>query len=779
MGIGMHSTRSLRCRLRWLPLAIFVTVAGPHGELLGDDVEKAGEIEFFETKIRPVLVEHCYECHAADSKIIRGGLRLDSREGMRQGGDSGPAVVPGDLEGSLILDALRHETFEMPPDNPLPATVIDDFVRWIEGGAEAPEDAASPLPDSADEDRGREHWAFQPIAAPAVPEVSDVAWVRTPVDSFILSRLEQAGLRPSPEADKRTLIRRATFDLIGLPPTPEEVAAFVADDSPDSFARVVDRLLDSPHYGERWGRHWLDLVRYADTNGADENHAMPEAWRYREWVIRMLNQDLPLDQFLVRQLAGDLLPVPEDEREAGDLLTATGMLVIGPKMLAEQDKDKMIIDIVDEQVDTVGRTMLGLTIGCARCHDHKFDPITAEDYYGLAGIFYSTQSMANREFVSKWMERPLPSAEIDARRAEHQQKIDKAREEHEGDDAAKAIEQLEKEMPQYTMVMAVAEGEPTDLPVHIRGNHLALADQPTPRGVPEVFHEVVPPPEIPAEASGRMELARWIVAPENPLTTRVLVNRIWLWHFGEGLVRSPSNFGLRGETPTHPKLLDWLAGELVRRRWSLKDMHRLIMLSSTYRMSSDADAERESHDLENRLWWRQNRRRLEAEPIRDAILAVGGALDATVGGHAPDTSAPRRAVYLPVNRSALYTMFSTFDYVEPDNHIAQRPTTTVPHQALFLLNSPMVDEQSRRLAEVLLAAGDDEAQRVTMAFERLYGRQPTQAEITAAARFLQLAPQMLPPPQAVGSQEPTQQPLETWAALCRTLIAANEFIYID
>lgn len=761
--------RLLARRRPFLVIAICVA-AGCHTSTRGgENAGETSELEFFEKKIRPVLVEHCYECHAAEAKIVRGGLLLDSREGMREGGDSGPAVVPGNLEESLIIEALRHESFEMPPDNPLPKSVVADFVDWIERGAEAPQGEMPAVAETVDVDRAKGHWSFQPLIVPAVPEVTDSRWVRTAVDNFVLNRLEQAGLEPSPEADKRTLIRRATFDLIGLPPTSEEVEAFVADNAPGSFARLVDRLLDSPHYGERWGRHWLDLVRYADTNGADENHALPHAWRYREWVIRMLNADLPMDQFLVRQLAGDLLPVPADEREAGDLLTATGMLVVGPKMLAEQDKDKMIIDIVDEQVDTIGRTMLGLTIGCARCHDHKFDPVTAEDYYALAGIFYSTKTMADREFVSNWMERPLPSAEIDALRVEHQRKIDEARA-----DQPEEVEQLEKQMPQYSLVMAVTEGDPADLPVHIRGNHLALADRPTPRGVPEVLGAITGPLKIPAESSGRLELARWMVSPENPLTSRVMVNRIWMWHFGEALARSPSNFGLRGELPTHPELLDWLASELVRRQWSLKEMHRLVMLSSTYRMSSTSDATRESHDLENRLWWRQNRRRLEAEPIRDAILAIGGSLDATVGGKAPDTSAPRRAVYLPVDRSALYTMFSTFDYVEPANHIAQRPTTTVPHQALFLLNSPMVDQQSRALAKVLVAASEEDSQRVKLAFERLYGRPPSDAEMARAAQFLELAPQTLDP-----TDDPNQRQLETWAALCRTLIAANEFVYID
>ncbi len=772
------------------------------------------QAEFFEAKIRPVLVEHCYECHAADSKIIRGGLLVDSREALRAGGDSGPAVVPGQIDESLLLEAMRHESYEMPPDKKLPDEVIADFEVWIAGGAADPrDDATTAAPPGVDWGAAASHWAFQSISVPAPPEVKDLAWSQNAIDRFILSRLEAAQMHPAPPADKRTLIRRATFDLIGLPPTPAEVDAFLADRSPQSFAKVIDRLLDSPHYGERWGRHWLDLVRYGDTNGADENHALPEAWRYRDWVVRMINHDLPLDQFIVQQLAGDLLPAPEDEQAAGDLLTATGMLVIGPKMLAEQDKDKMIIDIVDEQVDTVSRTMLGLTIACARCHDHKFDPISANDYYALAGIFFSTQSMADRAFVSKWMERPLPSVEIAARRTAHQAKIDAAEAELKSLEALPAtpeqitaqkevIEKLEKELPQFAQVMAVAEAEPKDLPVHIRGNHLTLSAEVVPRGMPKILTAVATPPEVPPSSSGREQLARWLVSPANPLTARVMVNRIWMWHFGEALVRSPSNFGLMGEQPTHPQLLDWLAGELLRQDWSLKQMHRLIMLSATYQMSSQSDPAAAERDPENRLWSRQNRRRLEAEPVRDAVLAVGEALDKTVGGIAPDTASHRRAVYLPINRSSLYGMFSTFDYVETANHIEQRPTTTVPHQALFLLNSPMVHQQADRIARQVIQQSGDSAARIDALFERLYARPPTPPQRQRALEFVELAQHSLMAQQETSGQtssnstageacpgesdqdqprgnQQAEASVQAWAALCRAMLASNEFIYID
>lgn len=753
------------------------------------DADNSAKLAFFETKIRPVLVQHCYECHSADSKIVRGGLQLDSRTSTLKGGDSGPSFVPGQPEDSLLLSAMRHESLQMPPKSRLPEQVIADFELWIRDGAVDPREENRPTKlKPVDYEAARSHWAFQKISDPSPPAVRDTGWPISPVDQFVLFRLEEKNMQPAPAADKRTLIRRATFDLIGLPPTIEEVNAFLADESPDAFAKVIDRLLLSPHYGERWGRHWLDLVRYATSNGADENHGLPNAWRYRDWVVRMIGQDLPLDQFIVRQLAGDLLPVPENEQEAGDLLTATGMLVIGPKMLAEQDKEKMLIDIVDEQIDTVSRTMLGLTVGCARCHDHKFDPISSKDYYALAGIFSSTRTMADRAFVSKWMERPLPSQEISALRAEHQKKIDAAKAElaqTQPDNAEAiqqkkaAIEQLEKEMPQFASVMATEEGDIQNLPVHIRGNHLKPGPEKILRGMPAILTSVAAAPAIPETRSGRLELAEWLISKENPLTARVMANRIWMWHFGQPLMRSPSNWGLKADLPSHPELLDWLAQELIRANWSLKAMHRTIMLSSTWQMSSQSRPEYQDIDPENRLLSRQNRRRLEAEPVRDSILFVGGGLDLTVGGPVADVNANRRALYLPVDRAALYEMFSTFDYVETANHIEQRPTTTVPNQALYLMNSETVHEQARRLIESLSTSDpaipwENSGPVVTELFERLYTRGPEEAEVTRSVDFLRQAEESF-----TDVTEAKERRLQAWAAFCRTLIAGNEFLYVE
>lgn len=773
------------------------------------DVQVDADVEFFESRIRPVLVKHCYECHSAESKILRGGLQVDYRDAMRRGGDSGPLFEPGNSEGSLLIESLKHDSFEMPPNTRLPDEVIADFVTWIERGGIDPR--TKPIHGKlkpVDWDAAAEHWAFQKIADPKPPKSSDVEskWAKNPIDQFVIRKLRhsgftlESGFTLAAPADKRTLIRRATFDLIGLPPTVAEVRDFLNDESPDAFTKVVDRLLSSPQYGHHWGRHWLDLVRYANTNGADENHSLPNAWRYRDWVVKKINADLPLDEFIVQQLAGDLLPVPDDEEEAGELLTGTGMLVLGPKMLAEQDKDKMIIDIVDEQVDTVSRTMLGLTVGCARCHDHKFDPISSKDYYALAGIFYSTKTMAHKGHVSQWMERPLPSREIHAKRRPFQARLDKEQaklvvlldakgRDDKSFDAKKLKEQqklvtkLTKELPAYEMVMAVEEGTPTDLAIHIRGSHLALSTDVVPRAMPIILTSVHAGRPVSDKTSGRLELAQWIASAENPLTARVMANRIWMWHFGSALVRTPSNFGLQGDPPTHPELLDWLAQELIRTGWSLKKMHRLIMGSATYQMNSQPVAADEERDPDNRLWRRQNRRRLDAEPIRDSILLVGGELDLTVREGVAKTDSNRRSIYLEINRSRLYEMFSMFDYVEPANHIPKRPTTVTPQQALFMMNSPMVIRQSENLARQLLEESPASSsanspsgnqQLIHLAFDRLYSRIPTDSELDRVQHFLSVADAELSPKGDLNARR-----LHTWSALCRTLIAANEFVYVE
>ncbi len=790
-------------------LHLFVSICITLGAADAKAVEPASrdaqrEQSFFENRIRPVLDQHCYSCHSSEAKIVRGGLLVDSRRGLLRGGDSGPAIVPGNAEESLLIAALKHQSLEMPPKEKLPDSVVDDFAAWIQRGASDPrtEESVSPL-HAIDSQASAGHWAFQVIDEPVVPD-SESRWASHPIDAFVLDKLAGNGWHPAPAADKYTLIRRATFDLIGLPPSEREIAEFLADDSPSSFARVVDRLLASPHYGERWGRHWLDLVRYADTNGADENHSMPNAWRYRDWVFKMLNRDQPMDQFIIEQLAGDLLPGNVDEQTTSDRITATGMLVIGPKMLAEQDKEKMQIDIVDEQIDTVSRTMLGMTIACARCHDHKFDPISSADYYALAGIFASTRTMQNEDFVSKWMERDLPSKHIDETRRQQQTRIDHAEKERDGlvakanqalldqlgtanlpskpdqqypeatkrkiAETEKVLDDLRKAMPVYPSAMAVSESEPHDLAIHLRGNHLNKADTTTPRGAPRRLTDVVPMSPIPADSSGRLELARWMTSGDHPLTGRVMANRLWMWHFGQPLMRSPSNFGLQSQSPVHRELLDWLTRRLIDDGWSLKKMHRLIMSSRTYQMSSRSTTY-QSSDPDNEFLWRQNRRRLEVEPLCDAIRRAGDSLDRQFNGPATDINSPRRAVYISINRAALLDLFSTFDYAETANHIEQRSVTTVPNQALFLLNNALVHQQAELLASRLLVSEVDDTARIRRLWIQLHGRPPTDEEIELSLRFIRQAMDTSP---ELGDQQN-----RAWTSLCRTLIAGSLFSYVD
>ncbi|MEX2027629.1 MAG: DUF1549 and DUF1553 domain-containing protein, partial [Pirellulaceae bacterium] len=587
--------------------------------------------------------------------------------------------------------------------------------------------------------RDKNHWAFHPPSPQAIPPVQTVAWQQSAVDPFVLAKIEGTGLEPTEMADRRTLVRRVTFDLTGLPPTPEDAEAFLADEQPDAFDRLVDRLLASPAYGQRWGRHWLDVARYADSNGLDENVAHGNAFRYRDYVVAAFNADKPLDRFIVEQLAGDLLAA-DNEPQRHEQLIATGFLTIGPKVLAEVDMAKMQMDIVDEQIDAFGRVFIGLTLGCARCHDHKFDPIETADYYGLAGIFKSTRTMETYTKIAKWHENPLPSDAATAMKAEYDAQLaakklaveqfvaaaDKtARESLAADakppekleslypDATKAelkklrdaLAELEKNPPELPAAMGVTEDKIIDVAIHIRGNPLKLGDV-APRHVPPA----VQGPEMPQfspTASGRQELAAWLVDAKNPLTTRVMANRIWRWHFGEGIVRSTDNFGLLGEMPSHPELLDWLAGRLVADGWSLKRLHRLLLASATYQQSSVGSTETIAADPENRLFSRTSVRRLEAEEVRDSLLAVSGQLDHTIGGSLlkvknrafffdhtsidlTDYTSRRRSLYLPVVRNNVYDLFQLLDFPDPAIPSGDRATTTVAPQALLMLNSDLV-----------------------------------------------------------------------------------------
>jgi mono/diheme cytochrome c family protein/cytochrome c553 len=755
------------------------------------------QIRFFETSIRPLLVDQCQKCHGPHKQ--KADLRLDARAFILQGGASGPAAVPGHPEKSLLIKAVRHigGAPKMPDGKMLSDREIADLARWVQMGLPYPEPVAVPKADP------KIWWAFQIPRKPEVPKVHNTAWPQSPLDHFILAKLEAKGLTPAPPADRRTLLRRATFDLIGLPPTPDEIDAFVKDRSPSAFARVVDRLLASPHYGERWGRHWLDVARYADSNGLDENVAFGNAWRYRDYVVGAFNDDLPFDQFVLEQLAGDLLD-SKDIAVRHRRLIATGFLSLGPKVIAEVDEKKMEMDIVDEQIDTVGRAFLGLTLGCARCHDHKFDPIPIADYYGLAGIFRSTKTMDHFKKIARWHEHPLASANDPAIKAAHESEI--ARQKATIEDLLRKpadetkdklkrlradLAKLEKAGPTLPTAMGVADGTTVDTPIHPRGNHLKIGKM-VPRHVPVILTGERAP-SFDARTSGRLELACWLVQPDHPLTSRVMVNRLWRWHFGHGIVRSTDNFGTLGELPSDQLLLDWLASRFVEGRWSIKAMHRSIMLSSTYQMSANADPKAREADPENRLHGRANVRRLEAEAIRDALLAVGGVLDKSQGGSmlhvknreylfdhtSKDTTnydSRRRSLYLPVIRNNVYDVFQLFDFPDPAAPGGDRATTTVAPQALFMMNSELTMKICDHLVESLLKeAGLDDAGRVRRLYLKAYGREATDAETARAIALVRAVDH------AMQKREPNldRRRLLAWSALCQVIVSANEFVYVQ
>ncbi|MEM8865261.1 MAG: DUF1549 domain-containing protein [Planctomycetota bacterium] len=589
----------------WLPMWLAANCVCAEAVVPANATEASAEqADFFEQHIRPVLAANCYECHSAEADILHGGLRVDTREGLLAGGDSGPAVTPGDVDDSLLLDALRHDSFEMPPAGKLPDHVIANFAHWIRTGAYDPREAepadANPrelrrddgILNRIDYEAGRQHWAFQPPTEQTPPPVRQADWVRTPIDTFVLARLEAAYLTPSAEASRQTLLRRLKFDLLGLPPTPEELDAFLADTEPGAYERLVDRLLASPHYGERWGRHWLDVVRYSDSNGLDENYHFGFAWRYRDYVVRALNEDKPYDEFLTEQLAGDLLAqrseYQADADRYADAMTATTMLAIGPKMQAERDNEKRVMDTLDELIDVTSQAFMGLSVACARCHHHKFDPISTNDYYAMAGLFRccAGEEGKRRDTVALPADQAADFHRLEQRRQSLQteddamgvklramlqqvaeqpddvetllQQIDelKANRAPIKQEKARVLQQLEA----FPMVHTMHHGTPRDVPVHIRGNHMNVAKKTTPRGMLPLLTHAAEAPDIPTDEPGRLQLAEWLTDPQHPLTARVMVNRIWQGHFGQGLVRTPNDFGYRGSPPPIRSCLTiWLA----------------------------------------------------------------------------------------------------------------------------------------------------------------------------------------------------------------------------
>ena len=920
-------------------------------------------IAFFESKIRPVLVGNCYECHSAEavaSKKLKGGLLLDSRDGLRKGGDSGAAIIPGKSKESRLIQALHYtgET-KMPPKGKLPDSVIADFEAWVNMGAPDPRAGGIVKQRGLSIEEGRAFWAYQPVRKPAVPQVRDA---RSEIDAFILERIEAKGLRFAPEATPAVLVRRLSYDLIGLPPSPDEIDAFIkaSNVKPQAaYEELVDRLLASPHFGERWGRHWLDIARYAESITL-RGSIFKEAWRYRDYVIDTFNQDVPFDRFIREQIAGDLLPAESLAQKRRQLI-ATTYLALGNNNLEEQDKKQLVMDVVDEQLDAISKGFMGQTITCARCHDHKFDPIPTKDYYALAGILRNTKTLKHSN-VSEWLTMPLPAEpdrekvlkEYEASVAAIQQEIaslkpvvakgtkptnpnkptvraiadlpgivvddtqakkvgewktSKFSGSYVGDgyihdddngkgektltfqpdipksgkyevrlaytsaanrcakvpvtilsadgektvfvdqkqppeieglfhslgqyrfeksgqgfviiategtkghviadavvfipveqladlkvmkpaveektkpdaDKLKALEDKLKKLqangPRRELTMSVDEEKRIeDARVHVRGNVHNQTDL-APRGFLQVAL-TGPTPKFPKDESGRRQLADWLASKENPLTARVFANRAWHWLFGVGLVRTTDNFGTTGEKPSHPELLDYLASRFVEEGWSTKKLIRTIVLSRTYRQAAEADPKTIAADPENRLFAHANRRRMDAECIRDTILTVSGQLKLDAGGptFSPSLAVDynykhtdtRRAVYSPVFRNALPELFDAFDFADPSVCTGKRNNSTVAPQALFLMNNPFVIQQSQNAAQSLLDEKEiDDAGRVTKAFRLAIGRAPSDAERRVAETFLSEA-----------SSDPKAR-LETWGQFVQMLFASGDFRYVE
>ncbi len=842
-------------------------------------------LEFYEKKIRPALAENCYACHSAKSKRPQGGLLLDSIEAMLRGGASGqPAVVPGDPERSLLIRAIRQTDakLQMPLGGKLPDQTIKDFEAWVKMGAPAPRGSA---PTAASDypaynfDEARKFWSFQPVKDYQPPKVKNAAWVKSPIDRFILAKLEEKGLKPVADADKRALIRRATFDLTGLPPTPEEVEAFLKDRSPKAFEKVVDRLLNSQAYGEKWGRHWLDLVRYADTAGDNSDFPVPAAYRYRNYVIESFNKDKPYDQFIREQIAGDILakrgtPTAEIDQSRQEKIIATGYLAIS-RRFGSRNKEMNLT--IDDTIDNLGKTFLGLSVSCARCHDHKFDPIPQRDYYALYGIFNSIRysfpgaeiyphpaemvALVGGKEAEEFYRQQKELSEIDdaierlkgergvaARNKKMKEEAAKIEGESRPNKEAKPLDakrdnetgaaderngtredgeslpadydrdlannqkaQASKRMPdeveaewkrvhqrqselsaRYINVpkaYAVIEGAPANARIHRRGDPKNLGDE-----VPRGFLTVLGGHRVPKDhrGSGREFLADWIADAKNPLTARVIVNRIWEYHFGKGIVQTPNDFGARGAAPTHPELLDWLASRFVEGGWSIKRMHRVIMLSHAYQTSSRNDARNAAIDVNNDYLWRFNRRRLEAEEIRDSVLAVSGSLDRAMGGEHPfppeqtwrftqheqffavyDTN--RRSVYVMQQRLKKHPFFEVFDGADTNATTDSRSQSVTPVQALFLMNSPFMHEQSDRFAVRVGMAHDTLRERIDYAFRLAYGRAATPAEIREARDYLRRTRMEL---QSSGAPV-DQLNRKALASYLRVVMSGNEFLYVD
>jgi cytochrome c553 len=870
----------------------------------------ADQLDFFEKKIRPVLTDKCYKCHSEKSEKVKGGLLLDTRAAARRGGDNGPAVVPGNLKDSLLIEAIHYgnKDFAMPPaksGGKLPDDVIKDFEKWVQMGAPDPRDggAAPAVVKRNDTEKAKDWWAFKAPQKTAPPAVQNTAWPRTDIDRFLLAGLEAKGLTPVADADRLTLIRRVYFDLIGIPPTLDEITAFVQDKSPNAFATVVDRLLGSPKFGERWGRHWLDVARYAESSGKDANFAYPNAWRYRDYVIDAFNEDKPYDEFIREQIAGDMLPA-QNEHVRAEHEVATGYLAIGAKSHNEQNPRQFALDVADEQIDAISQGILGMTIACARCHDHKFDPIPQREYYALAGILLSTDT---RYGTAGGQQNRHPSQLIDLPASSGLPTLQKYLSPQERAQKEKELAELQKERDQIIgeRMEARREGKPengdvkkgvralivltrtglleaelnsfdasgrpkiqimgakdrpdqnsggyagggmfgrgmfaggqggqggqgqglfqgklgarlyggmpafpniTDSPLYARGD----VDKPgekVPRGFISVL-STSQPPTIPEGTSGRLQLAEWLTDPTNPMTSRVMVNRIWHWIFGKGIVESTDNFGSTGHLPSNQALLDNLALDFQKKGYSVKKMIREIVLSHAYQLSSTFNDKDFAADPENTLIWRMSKRRLDAECIRDAMLAVSGDLqysapigstiamagDGMINGPRGrgiseaeiNAESPVRSVYLAEARDLTPESLSLFDLAEPSLVTGVRETTNVPSQALFMLNSDFVAKRAERLGQRVVAGypsgpngglAANLQERITYAYWLAFSRPPDSVERAAATNFFTRFPANWSKGQdGANGVRDARAADAAWTSFCRALFASAEFRYLN
>lgn len=733
---------------------------------------------FFESKIRPVLVKQCYECHSQGAKKIGGKLLLDAPSEMIVGGESGPSLIPGNPDDSLIVQAVRYDGIEMPPKKRLPETIVNDFVEWVKMGAPDPR---ADTPKVAKKLTQEPLWSLKTVSDSRPPKVQNAAWPRESLDAFILARLEHKGIKPAPDAEMTVLRRRLSFDLIGLPPPSG------SSDRSDLSA-YVDSLLSSPHFGEKWGRHWLDVARYAESNGNDglsRNPSFPHAWRYRDYVIRAFNEDMPYDRFITEQIAGDLLPAGSPEQRDRQLI-ATGLLALGAKP-AKAMNDNFEMDVVADQINVIGSGILGLTVGCARCHDHKTDPIPTRDYYALAGIFKSTETMWGAAALQGLTAPQTPLHELQAAakvipRAEVEPII-KANPPHRP--PAKPSFNYNANAP---LAMGVRDSKKIeDCKLNIDGDSKKLG-APIPRGfLSSCGGGMV----VDLKQSGRLELARWLTSPQNPLTARVMVNRVWLHLFGEGLVSTPDDFGLSGGRPSHPELLDHLATRFMREGWSIKRLIRSIVLSRTYQLSSTRGDLKTSDAVAERLaLFGQHRvRRLDAETIRDAMLAATGELNPQPGVgsviqhrdvlinelpplHQPSTN---RSIYLLMLRNSMPPELTPFNLPDATTVLSHRDSSALATQSLYLLNNPFVVAQSRRFAARVQNATQDDTQRIQFAYQSALGRKANATELQHALDFLREADAML-----VSTHNDAHRCTETaWAAFCQALLVSNELRHVD